>query len=887
MYSNCRIWKETIGAPMLKYLPGTIETFSSSSRKTVSSLIQSVKGDKTQINNLVQNLRNFDFAANYSPALALRYSNMNLEAVVDFFRDSSLRVNQFYSATSSLSSVINSLVYIFSSEIEKIEKDIKYLQNYIDNYEFISGENDLFNFNYVENFDNNLNSHFFDNPNIPLVDRNNVDFLQNGNYYIDSSLSKFGISNGSSFINIIENVQQIKQIDNYSEYTTTNSEFQSCINEDIKDSWTVTAKSPIVLSSHIKDLSQFVSYDYSNIRGAETAIIIEFINPIEMDFIRIHPNESNGLQLLQVVLTRTNSDFSVNTTSPVEEYINFSVLNAPLLVSNSVDVVFSKSKVSKVMFIFTQSKYIRSENTASVQETNSKVFHDLIKSNRENNLTSNSKLQDLVYYYFKRSRDPRFSRKNRKNYTEIYSQRYPANFKESQKSYQSLIKAFSDSEMNQALEMLVKENNNIISNIVHSIVEHSLQSRSKIFNSSVFKSQLTGTNTTSSNNYRGDGIVPIKNEDSNFERHLSKLDPIAPGISLSNIINYINSRDKSNYYEYSFSIKNISFGVNNNLTQNKACFISKKIETDGAPIAIKAIVNKVQQRPNLQYSNLDLREPGSFELSICYKENISSEEDWIPVPAFVGRQVESEVLFFNPANDAFLRFVPNPASIRVYKNGVLENPNNWAYIEVQNKIAYSAIFDPHAVYAVSYLLADGVLTQNTIDIDALKDSKFTVKSFSRDGNNGELFNGSGPGDKVTLSYVPYIEDRFTNPVYDSQFGTISTGDSAGYSPIIVTLADGTVARNLTNYLTNNFEKPQFYNTNEYLYIQSGKEIIFNKKINQLINVNYTYIPSSLRFRLIIRNNIPNQYNGIAIDNVIIKSKVKNLDTLSSRLMRLR
>jgi hypothetical protein len=145
---------ETIGVQVLQYLPDTIQTFSSSSKKTVSSLIQNIKADKTQIANLIENIKTFDTTANYTPTLALRYSPMNLEAIIEFFRDSSLRVGQFFSASSSISNVVNSMVSIFSSEIQKIENDIKILETFIDNYQYISGEDDLFNFNYVENFNN-------------------------------------------------------------------------------------------------------------------------------------------------------------------------------------------------------------------------------------------------------------------------------------------------------------------------------------------------------------------------------------------------------------------------------------------------------------------------------------------------------------------------------------------------------------------------------------------------------------------------------------------------------------------------------------------------------------------------------------------------------------
>ena len=131
---------EKIGAAVLQHLPENIQTFSSQSRKTVSSLIQNIKADKTQVSSLIENIRSFDANTNYSPSLALRYSRLNIEGVIEFFRDSSLRINQFFSASSALSVALNSVASIYSSEIEKIEKDIFHLENFVNNYQFIVGE---------------------------------------------------------------------------------------------------------------------------------------------------------------------------------------------------------------------------------------------------------------------------------------------------------------------------------------------------------------------------------------------------------------------------------------------------------------------------------------------------------------------------------------------------------------------------------------------------------------------------------------------------------------------------------------------------------------------------------------------------------------------------
>ena len=233
---------EKIGAAVLQHLPENIQTFSSQSRKTVSSLIQNIKADKTQVSSLIENIRSFDANTNYSPSLALRYSRLNIEGVIEFFRDSSLRINQFFSASSALSVALNSVASIYSSEIEKIEKDIFHLENFVNNYQFIVGEDDLFNFNYVENFDNNLSSYLSDTQTIKLFDRDNIEFSSNGNYYIDSVLSKMTIANGIDFKNQLLNIDRVSEVNNYSSHLTTDSDFRLALDEDPANNWTVTVK---------------------------------------------------------------------------------------------------------------------------------------------------------------------------------------------------------------------------------------------------------------------------------------------------------------------------------------------------------------------------------------------------------------------------------------------------------------------------------------------------------------------------------------------------------------------------------------------------------------------------------------------------------------------
>ena len=872
---------EKIGAAVLQHLPENIQTFSSQSRKTVSSLIQNIKADKTQVSSLIENIRSFDANANYSPSLALRYSRLNIEGVVEFFRDSSLRMNQFFSASSALSVALNSVASIYSSEIEKIEKDIFHLENFVNNYQFIVGEDDLFNFNYVENFDNNLSSYLSDSQTIKLFDRDNIDFNSNGNYYIDPVLSKMTIANGIDFKNQLLNIDRVSEVNNYSSHLTTDSDFRLVLDEDPTNNWTVTVKSPFLINSELPESKSYVNYNSSYNKGAQSFFEISFINPVEMDTIRVNPNDCIGMQLLQVVIEKTDP---VNSALG---NIEFSVLSSPLLIDKSVDVVFNKCKVSKIKFIFNQSKYYRTENVPITQELNSKMLQEIVDARRKEKSNSPSRLQDLVYFYFKNANDIEKNKNNRKAYTEVYSYRYPLLEEGYSDGVNEKLSELTESEiLTKSREIVDSKNINAIENIVQTIVQHVIGSRNNLFNTTVYRTGRPGSTNNRMTSLKSDGFIPVKDEFDNFDNLFQKEDPIAPGVSVDSVARYLSNREDSNSYEYTFSIKNILFGLTQTSTQNKACFVSSKIETNGFPLGAKGIVNKVNARRDLTFNNYDIRESGSYELSITYKDSIKSEDDWIPLFAGSSNYIESEVMFFDTFNLAKLRFIPQQSGIKVYKNGILENPNNWEYEELGNSILYKSSLDRTSTYSVDYSLNNTEYSQSIIDIDSLSNSNFAVRAFSSGGNSGEKFTSTGPGNKIPLSFIPYIEDKFSGAYYSETHGTINTESNMGYSPVTVTMTDGQVAINLTNYTNNSFLRSSFYNTSQYLFFQNGKEIVFNRPINQLFTVNYSYIPSSLRFRLILRNNLPGQYNGISVDNVIIKCKVNNLDPFSKKLLRL-
>ena len=210
---------------MNKFLPTIINTLSKNTQSTISSLISEMKQSKQDIPGLVSRLNSFRIDTGFSTTTIKPFDKLDKQILVDIFKDIDLRVKSHYASANTVNLLINSMIDIFSSEIEKVEKDIKTLETFIDNYEYISGKDDLFNSNYVEKFDNFMNDYRSDGYNFDLFDRDGNLFSSDGNGFIDTRLGLFKIGNNILRKNYINLVQDYSITTNYDSYKTTDTGF--------------------------------------------------------------------------------------------------------------------------------------------------------------------------------------------------------------------------------------------------------------------------------------------------------------------------------------------------------------------------------------------------------------------------------------------------------------------------------------------------------------------------------------------------------------------------------------------------------------------------------------------------------------------------------------
>jgi hypothetical protein len=867
----------TVGTDMLRNLPDTINSFSSLSKTTVTSLIKNMKVDKIEIGSLISRLSGFTAGNNFATSSIGSLSTLSKEVLVELFRDSSLRLNNLYNGANSAGLALDSMIDILSSEIEKIEKDINDLETFINNYEYISGKDDLYNANYIEKFDNSLYDYSYDGSNFNIPDRDNAPFINGGNYFIDTISGILKMGNSYSNKNIINNIKSINIASNYQNYITTDGNFDNLFNDNLKDSWNLTIKSPIVLTSNIINYLKYLNYDYSRINGAQTAVEVELVSGINIDTIRINPNLGNGLQLLQIVAFNPPNTNSSNVNSADSYNL---LLSTPRNLDSRLEISFEKKIINKFIFIFNQSSYIRNKMTPITSELNSKNIQSFINERLNERSKKFSLMQDLVYWHFKRNNTVNGLSKNRNVENEYYSYRFPKDLNEYSKMISDEIFKANNFDLSDRGKLF---NSPIFKNLFYNIVSNLDTNYSNIYSNYFVESSMS-KNSQQTLAYPGNMMQGNSNNVSD-QKYQFYGQSSSFGTAHDAVVDLL-TKEASDSYEYIFSLKSIEFMECNSLNIDKSCFVSRKIPINGQILAVKSRAEVIKSSANDEAVSFNLNNLLSYELSISNKEIPSNELDWVPIAFNSSTTIDSEVMFFDTTDfSAKLRFRALSGSVVLFKDGLRCNTSQYSFNAVSNKITITdrSLFAPASIFCVSYTL-DTVM-YDPYEIDFIKYNLYEdiTKNYGDNSGPGQSFARNDSNRSINLEYTPYVNKTYLNDAtYGLTIGTIFRGAGLGYNPVKILLSDGTYAINMTNYTDTQYSAG-FYDTNLTLFIQNGKNITFNKIINSNFKVFYEYIPYNLRFRLIMRKNVPNLDIPAKADSVLLKIKTETFDSNYDKL----
>lgn len=876
-------------------LSNYVTTFSNQSRRTIQSVLATARVEKAELGRLVDKVSSFVGPTDYAPRLIAPLQEVQRNVIFDMFRDMDLRVRTQFDISNSLSLLSSSMSNIFGGELKKIEQDLDYLNTYIDNYSFISGEDDLYNRSFIENFDNESNSYFsknvdINNQNTNVPDRNNQNFLLSELAKVDSATGVLKFSSGfeQSLRSInLNDIEEISYDTNFSsQYISSDTGVEKVINNINSKVWSVNVKTPFIVKESILDKEEYSSYKNGIVLtpSAQIAVKINFSRLIEMSRLRINPNYAAGMQIGQIIIESETS--SSSGTSSLTTFKK-GVLSAPVIIDKTFDIDLDQTYMVKSMVIvFAQTNYKRTKITSAQSEVNSKIVSQIVKEIRNRRKEKHDTLQDYVIRFFLDDTKKSYIVRNKKLYNYNLTSYYPTTLSETNFG---VIEKLDRGSYYSDLDSFNKfKNTSLLSNMIFSIVAYSIGSRLRNQISTTYvESNLRDTMKPVVNFFSG-GMIPLS--DSNIvDSNLHYIEHTLGSMSKDDVTQMMNATEEKTLYEYNFSIKGFSFFASSlgvAQTPTRAFFMSDKISTNGRPIKVKMLADYFQE---IRYSiGQSDRDKTSVEFSVCIEDDFSKESNWFPIVPFADTKIRTEVLFPNASGECNLRLAPLPETVSLYEDGVKRISGTFL---INNKIINISNYNQNKKYFVSY---------TPIDIDKFKEINLhstnlaspVLASPNFDGSNGEYFSSTMSGNMVRLAFDPYVDQtKLFGATYSPFIGTITSSktsfgnyDNSNYSPVKVVLNDGTTATNMTNYILDDYQTESFENSDNLMFIHNGDTLIFNRPINSGFRVLYQYMPDSFRYRIVLRSITPDSEN-YSVNRLIFKFSTENNDKQLTNLIK--
>ncbi len=884
---------------MQTQLSDYISSFSKQTRKTIQSVLSESKLEKAEIGRLINKVSSFSSASDYIPSLVSTMATIQKGPLIDLFRDMDLRVKTNYDIAKSLSMLRASMSTIFSGEIQKIEKDISYLESYINNWSFLSGENDLYNFNFVENFDNLLNSNAYDSNQFVFSDRNGLPFNSFEKASIDSTAGvlKFSSEQEENLLDIdTENIQTVNIYTNFAdEYVSSSTNILNIFDNSSNNSWNMTVKSPFVIKESIFNREQFKEYG-KNVafdNSAQVAIEIILNTSVPISRIRINPNVTKSLYLIQAIVDSEIFSNLEQTTSEATQ--KNSLLTNPIYVNKTVDIDLpSTAFVKSIILFFAESNYTRTKLTPVQSEVNFKMVNQIVKKIQKDKASKHDTLQDLVIKFFIKDYARDYILKNKKLYNYDYTYYYPTDI--SKKSV-GVLKEIKNNKYYSDIDSFNKfKNTTILSNIIFSIISYSIGANVRASINNVYLESNLRDALKPVESFSSGGLVPL-GDSNRIANNIHYLEDSFYSVDQKSVIDILNNIEAENQYEYMFSLKNISlflfkektfdsFEPNTLPVQKRSVYVSKRLSLNGLPLKTKMMANYFSEISRIELDQS--KDKTSVEFSISITDNPTNESDWIPIMPHNDNLIRSEILFLNFKGESFLRFLPNSETISLYENGIKKDSTDFT---LNGKNIVVLKYDSSRTYFVSYVPSNLDLAKE-IPLFSKSLANPVLASASTGAYNGERFENTGFGNTIQLANDPHIDyGKLINAKYSSINGTITTSNSSfgnfdysSYSPVKVLLDDGNSALNLTNYVLDSSEKESFYNSEVLLFVHVGRSIIFNKPINQPFRVLYHYISDIFRYRIILRN-LDSTKENYSIDRLLFKFSMDRQDSIINTFVK--
>jgi hypothetical protein len=338
-------------------------------------------------------------------------------------------------------------------------------------------------------------------------------------------------------------------------------------------------------------------------------------------------------------------------------------------------------------------------------------------------------------------------------------------------------------------------------------------------------------------------------------------------------------------FEYMYGIKDLQ--IRHNQFQNKSVYVSTPIKVDGNVMQVS--MHSVEEHPlfdALSGAAADRQTSVEYYIAPISTNPAPSLDDWMPILPEDQTTVKSELLIFDTARTSNLRFpalIGSKETPCVYKNGIKMADTDWSFVDGGYKAQLLVDKDPLAIYTIDYTPNAAFYNPWMLDLHMKGSTPTKVTQVFPDGTNHNK--------TITLDKYPFVNYEIINTTdgYDP--------NTSDYVPVQVTLTDAGIigpnrttytqvlpydgtgkqlvyTKNMSNYKTGIHQDLKAYSIetgktyNAFEYYQVGNKLYFSETFNKAdiytnedvshgnaaIQVDYEYLSSQFRVKIILRRN---------------------------------
>lgn len=807
---------------MDKYLDNYILASSSTQKVRIGELLDEIKVSKTLLPKIIKSFEDYGQDAPVALSYSEKGTTANFGPVEQSMRDARQAIARLYDMSNDISIVLENSAYLLESEVAALEDDLIAMEKAVDNYGFLMGGSNAYNFSYLETFSDDTGRDVFDE----CPDRASLGFgpAQKAAINVKEGtlvLPKDVVRSYDLRYRILATNAPVNATGQ--PIATTNAMGDPAVS--VNKAWRSTVESPAPLTTTIHQAKGY--------KGAQVLVEYTLSSAAPASEINIEPFADTPIQLVQVTTYKSAKD---------TEGENLMV--APVLLDSPKTLHFPMRSVYKVELVLNQPTYNR-VTTATTTEDEYRQAYESLQARLKD-------LKDKLSY----NRSTDF---NHLLWLVLcFLQGNNSNIRPNPKYMPS---QYVGAAGIPALIEAIKRNSRPPTRLGMGGHGPHTRSGSKTANPyDNFDIEQFVTAMFQKKDELYDFLA--QREISLFEQQLARKGIYDPKGVLSPIqMIYQNGW----VYRYALGLQKVAIGVGS--SSFRGFHITKPLDSSGdiGEISIRSQHTNYRS-PELHKDNSVMT---SVEFSVSNQSNPMSESDWIPILPVGSTIVEAERLYPDSTGRCALRFPANVSSvITVYRNNAtLELPTDAFEYDSQGQSVRAfripvSDYTPEDILSVTYVPAADYTNISFANYGF--DLPPLTNAYDESGA-GEAFASTSGNNEISLKNDPYIDAvKADASPYSNTFGMTT------YQPITVKLTGGETAINLTNYSKG---EQAALPSSGYYFVQSGRTIIFNKAITQPFRVYYQYLQNNVRVRTVLRCDTKN-FVTPKVDSLQIKGKTR-------------